>query len=66
MGCIKIVEVIGCSEKGFDEAVRTAFERAKKTVRNITGMKVTGQNIKVEKDRIKEYRVSLKVAFEID
>lgn len=66
MSCIKVVELIGCSGKSFDDAVKEAFDRAKKTIRNITGIKVTGQNIKVENNRIKEYRVNLKVAFEVE
>lgn len=66
MSCIKVVELIGCSDKCFDDAIREAFGRAKKTLRNITGMKVIGQNIKVEDNKIKEYRVNVKVAFEIE
>lgn len=66
MACIKIVELIGCSGDSFEGAVKEAFEKAKKTVRNITGIKVVGQNVKIKNNEIKEYRVNVKVAFEIE
>ncbi len=37
----RITQVIAGSPNNFDEAVKLAFERANKTLRNITGMKVT-------------------------
>ena len=66
MPCIKVIELIGCSGDSFEGAVKEAFEKAKKTVRNITGMKVISQNVKVENNKIKEYRVDVKVAFEVE
>ena len=66
MGCVKVVELIGCSGKSFDDAVNEAFKRSSKTIRGITGMKVVGQSVKVENNKIKEYRVNLKVAFQVE
>lgn len=66
MGCMKIVELIGCSGKSFDDAVNEAFNRARKTIRGITGMKVVGQSVKVENNKIREYRVNLKVSFKVE
>ena len=37
--------------------------RAAKTVRNITGLEVTGKRVKVERGQISEYRVEMKLIF---
>ncbi len=49
---IKIVEVIGISEVGMEDAVKNAVEEASKTVRNITGVDVIGFTTKVENGKI--------------
>lgn len=41
---IKIVELIGVSQKSFDDAFREGADRAMKTLRNVTGIDVVGQN----------------------
>ncbi|MBM3200049.1 dodecin domain-containing protein [Candidatus Woesearchaeota archaeon] len=66
MSCAKVVELIGCSNKSFDDATNEAFNRAKKTIRGITGMKVVGQSVKIENNKIKEYRVNLKLSFGVE
>ena len=59
----RVTEVIAASKKGFDDAVKVAFERANKTLRGITGMRVVEQRIAVEEGKITEYRVKLEVIF---
>jgi flavin-binding protein dodecin len=59
----RVTEVIAASKKGFDDAVQVAFERANKTLRGITGMRVVEQRIAVEEGKITEYRVKLGVIF---
>ena len=36
----RVTEVIAGSPISFDEAIKIAFERANKTLRNITGMRI--------------------------
>jgi flavin-binding protein dodecin len=59
----KVVEIIASSEKGFDDAVAIGVERASKTLENIKSAWVKDQKVKVENGKIKEYRVTLKIAF---
>jgi flavin-binding protein dodecin len=59
----RVTEVIAGSPKGFEDAVNVGFARASKTLRGITGMRVTELRVAVEKDRIVEYRVRLEVIF---
>ena len=63
---IKVIELVGCSSKGFNEAVGEAVAKASKTVRKITGVDVVGWTAKVEKGKIVEYRANVKVAFRVE
>ena len=59
----RVTEVIAGSPKGFEDAIKLCFERANKTLRGITGMKVTELRVNVEKGKIQEYRVRAEVIF---
>lgn len=64
--CIKIIELIGTSKKSFEDATQDAVNTAAKTLRGITGVDVIGQTAVVEKNKIAEYRVNVKVAFKVE
>ena len=66
MRVARVSEVICASTTGFEDAIKLGFERAKKTLRGITGMKVLDQSIRVEDDKIVEYRVRVEVIFVLD
>ena len=59
----RVTEVIAGSTKGFDDAVKIAFERANATLRNITGMKIMEFSVNCGDGKINEYRVRLEVIF---
>ena len=59
----RVTEIIAGSPKSFEDAVQAGFTRASKTLRGITGMRVTEFRVAVEKGKILEYRVSLEVIF---
>lgn len=62
----RITEVIAGSPNSFDEAVKVAFDRANKTLRNITGMKVTEFRVMCEGGEIQEYRITADVIFVLE
>ncbi len=62
----RVSEVICASSTGFEDAIKLGFERAKKTLRGITGMKVLDQSIRVEDEQIVEYRVRVEVIFVLE
>jgi hypothetical protein len=66
MSIAKVVELIGSSKKGFDDALKSIISRANKTVRNLTGLEVISQKIKIGRDKGLEYRVKAKVLFIIE
>lgn len=63
---VKIVELIGSSAKGWEEAVGEALNEASKTVRNIKGIDVVKYTAKVDKNKITEYRAVVKIAFVVE
>jgi flavin-binding protein dodecin len=62
----RITQVIAGSPISFDEAVKVAFDRANRTLRNITGLKVTEFRIMCEGGSIQEYRVTADVIFVLE
>jgi hypothetical protein len=64
--CVKIVELIGCSPKSFEDAISDGVKRAGKTIRGISGVDVIGQTAVVKDNKIVEYRVDMKVAFKVE
>jgi hypothetical protein len=63
MSVAKITEIQASSSKSFEDALTTGIARADKTLRNITGAWVKSQKVVVEKGKVTEYRVLLKVTF---
>ena len=59
----RVTEIIGASTKSFDDAIKVGFERASRTLRNITGLRVLEQRVAVEDDKMIEYRVRMEVIF---
>ncbi|MBW1659886.1 MAG: dodecin domain-containing protein [Deltaproteobacteria bacterium] len=59
----RVTDIIAASPNSFDEAIKIGFERAAKTLRGITGLKVVEFKIAVEDAKIIEYRVRMEVIF---
>lgn len=62
----RVTQVIAGSPNNFDDAIRVAFERANKTLRNITGMRVTEFRVMCEAGQIQEFRVTAEVIFVLE
>ncbi|KIX15815.1 dodecin family protein [Dethiosulfatarculus sandiegensis] len=59
----RVTDIIASSPIGFDDAIKVGFERASRTLRGITGIRVLEQRIAVDSNQIAEYRVRLEVIF---
>lgn len=66
MSVAKIIEIFATSEKSFDDAVQKGIVKASKSVKNIRGAWIGEQKVDVEKGKIVNYRVSMKVTFVLD
>ena len=62
----KVIELVGTSKKGFEDAIVQAVRRASKTIRNVRGVDVVGQKAVVKDGKVVEYRVNLKLSFGVD
>jgi dodecin len=63
MAVVKIIEILAESEKGWEDATKTALDEAKKTVHNIKSVYVKDFQAIVENDEIARYRVNVKISF---
>ena len=63
MTVIKIIELVGVSKKGLQDAVENAVKEASKTVRNMKGVHILSWTGKIEGDKIVEYRANVKISF---
>lgn len=62
----KVVELVGSSAKGFEDAVKAAIRDAAATTRGITGAQVTSWSVKCDDGDIVEYKATVKVAFGVE
>ena len=62
-GAIKVIEVIGISGEGFDDAVKQAVDKAAESISGITGVEVASMSAKVTDGKITQYRAAMKLAF---
>jgi len=63
MSVAKVIEITADSEKGFDDAVRRGIEKAGETLDNIRAAWIANQEVLVEDNRVRTYRVHLRVTF---
>lgn len=63
MSVARVTEITSASSKNFEDAIEKGISRSNKTLRNLTGAWVKSQKVVVEKGKIVEFRVTLKVTF---
>jgi hypothetical protein len=66
MAIARVTEIVASSTKGWTEAAQEGFKRASKTLRGITGLEVVKQTAHIEKGKIVEYRVTMRVIFVLE
>jgi flavin-binding protein dodecin len=66
MAVASVSTITSASANSWQEAAELGFERANKTLRGITGIKVIEEKARVEDGVIVEYLVTLQVIFLLD
>ncbi|MCK4351220.1 MAG: dodecin domain-containing protein [Candidatus Krumholzibacteria bacterium] len=66
MATARVSEIVASSPKGWTEAAMEGFQRASKTLHNITGFEVIKHTAHVEGDKVTEFRVTMKIIFVLD
>jgi len=62
----KIIEVIGTSEKSWEDAVKNTIDKASKTIRNIRIAEVMLLDAKIDKQKIVLYRARVRISFKLE
>ena len=66
MAVLKVIEVLSSSTVSWEDATRKAVAHAAKSLKNIRSVYVQDQSASVENGKVTEYRVNLKLTFEIE
>jgi dodecin len=66
MAVLKVIEVMSNSKKSWEDAAAKGVAKASESLRGIRSAHVEHQSVVVDNGKITEFRVSLKLSFEIE
>ncbi|MBI2846070.1 MAG: dodecin domain-containing protein [Chloroflexi bacterium] len=66
MAVIKVIELVGSSPNGWEEATKMAVAKAAETIHNIIGADLVGQTAVIKDNKLVEFRANVKIAFTVD
>ena len=66
MAVMKVIEVMAHSDKSWEDATKNAVKHAAKSVKNIRSVYVNDQSAIVKGDDVTEFRVNVKITFEVN
>lgn len=59
----KVIELVGTSEKSWEEAAKRAVEKASATLKDLRVAEVTAQDLKIEDGKVVAYRTKVSLSF---
>ncbi|MCF6280476.1 MAG: dodecin family protein [Flavobacteriaceae bacterium] len=65
MAVMKVIEVMANSNKSWEDATKKAVAHASKSVKNIKSVFVQSQSAVVDDGEVTEFRVNVKITFEV-
>jgi len=65
MAVLKVIEVMANSDKSWEDATRQAVKHASKSVKHIKSVFVQSHSAVVDGDNVEEFRVNVKITFEV-
>jgi flavin-binding protein dodecin len=66
MSILKVIEIMSSSEKSWEDAAAKGISKASKTVKNVRSAWVKDQSVSVKDGKVAEYRVTMKLSFEVE
>lgn len=66
MSILKVIEILSSSEISWEDAARKGVAKASKTVKHIRSVYINEQSATVSDGAITEFRVNLKLTFELE
>ena len=61
----KVINIVGSSEKGVEDAIQTAVSRAAQTLRNLRWFEVVETRGHIDDGKVQHYQVTLRIGFTI-
>ncbi|NJB70927.1 hypothetical protein GGR42_001389 [Saonia flava] len=65
MAVLKVIEVLANSEQSWEDATKKAVAHAAKSVKHIKSVYVQDQSASVDDGEITDFRVNVKITFEV-
>ncbi len=62
----KVVELVGTSEKSWEDAAKQVVETASKSLKDLRVVEVVKQDMKIEEGKIVAYRTRVHVSFKFE
>jgi dodecin len=62
----KVIELVGTSTKSWEDAARTAVERAAKSLRDLRVAEVVELDMQLDNGKVEAYRAKMKVSFKYE
>jgi dodecin len=62
----RVIEIVGTSQKGVDDAMRSAITRANATIRNLRWFEVDRTSGHIADGKVEHFQVVLKVGFTME
>ena len=66
MSVARVVEITSTSTNSFEDAIQQGIARATKTLRNVRSAWIKEQEVRIEGERIVDYKVNMLVSFVLD
>ncbi len=66
MSVARVVEISSTSSKSFEDAMQQGITRATKTLRNVKSAWIKEQEVRIDGDRVADYKVNMLVTFVLD
>ena len=66
MAVLKVIEVLSSSTVSWEDATKRAVTEAAKSLKNIRSVYVKEQSAQVKNNEVVDFRVNLKITFEIE
>ena len=65
MAVLKVIEIMASSNDSWEKATKNAVEKAAESLKNIRSAFVQSQSVTVKDGEVDEYRVNVKITFEV-
>lgn len=65
MSVMKVIEIMASSDESWEDASKKGIAKASESVKNIKSAWVQDQSVTVRDGRVNDFRVTLKISFEV-